>query len=187
MRGRPSVKGAAKISAGARRRPLFGLFRWPLHAGAARERLSYVSRPNSSVCGRFRRAARCVSTRAKPRSSGRDFGQGRVALRHLSVVAAAQGCMTMMKVSTVLPCAPHRLAASEHGMVSRHRQRVDVIAWSLPAVSTACPPRIPHGIVVFTTFGCSSGFFLLLLTEMLTLRIRASVWCESKCSACLRR
>ena len=136
MRGRPSVKGAAKISAGARRRPLFGLFRWPLHAGAARERLSYVSRPNSSVCGRFRRAARCVSTRAKPRSSGRDFGQGRVALRHLSVVAAAQGCMTMMKVSTVLPCAPHRLAASEHGMVSRHRQR-----WSLPAVSTACPPR----------------------------------------------
>ena len=137
MRGRPSVKGAAKISAGARRRPLFGLFRWPLHAGAARERLSYVSRPNCSVCGRFRRAARCVSTRAKPRSSGRDFGQGRVALRHLSVVAAAQGCMTMMKVSTVLPCAPHRLAASEHGMVSRHRQRVDVIAWSLPArVST---------------------------------------------------
>ena len=99
--------------------------------------LTYVSRPNSSVCGRFRRAARCVSTRAKPRSSGRDFGQGRVALRHLSVVAAAQGCMTMMKVSTVLPCAPHRLAASEHGMVSRHRQRVDVIAWSLPArVST---------------------------------------------------
>ena len=144
MRGRPSVKGAAKISAGARRRPLFGLFRWPLHAGAARERLSYVSRPNSSVCGRFRRAARCVSTRAKPRSSGRDFGQGRVALRHLSVVAAAQGCMTMMKVSTGLPCAPHRLAASEHGMVSRHRQRVDVIAWSLPVVSTACPPRIPH-------------------------------------------
>ena len=127
----PPSRGRLKLAQGRAGVPFsgtFGLFRCDRCMQGRLGTTCYVSRPHCNVCGRFRRAARCVSTRAKPRSSGRDFGQARVAWRHLSVVAAAQGCMTMMKVSTVLPCAQLRLAASEHGMVSRHRQRVDVVA-----------------------------------------------------------
>ena len=37
--------------------------------------------------------------------------------------------------------------------------------WSLGTENHASRTNSSNGIVVFTTFGCSSGFFLLLLTD----------------------
>ena len=62
--------------------------------------------------------------------------------------------------------APSCRLRAWNGISSSSTRRCDRLVASGPRVHCACPPRIPHqptrssnGIVVFTTFGCSSGFY----------------------------